>query len=95
MNEMEKIMKHTLNIQLQATQGTVMRALGLIERRGFRLESCTVGDAGSDGRSMTVSVTSERPVELLKRQLERLHDVQRVELGQTNVRWAGQACMQT
>ena len=71
---------HTLHIQLSGVEGSVIRALGLIERRGYSLESCTVSKADADGRRMEVSVTSSRPGDLLKRQLERLHDVFHVEL---------------
>jgi acetolactate synthase II small subunit len=73
-------MEHSLNIQLSATEGAVLRALGLIERRGFSLGKCVISEAGEGGRSMEVTVSSTRPGDLLKRQLERLHDVQSVEL---------------
>lgn len=73
-------MKHTLHIQLSSVEGAVIRALGLIERRGFSLNSCSVSEADGNGRNMQVSVTSDRPGDLLKRQLERLHDVFHVEL---------------
>lgn len=75
-------MQHTLHIQLRNGEGAVLRALGLMERRGFRLEACTVSEAGGDGRPMLVRVESDRPPELLQRQLERLHDVLWVKLGQ-------------
>jgi len=84
-------MKHILHIQLRSSEGAVLRALGLMERRGFRLDACTVGEAGGDGRAMEVSVISDRPAELLKRQLERLHDVLWVELRQPAANWAGGA----
>jgi len=69
-----------LTIQLKSSEGAVLRALGLMERRGFRLDSCTVNEAQGDGRTMAVCVISDRPAELLKKQLERLHDVLWVEL---------------
>ena len=58
----------------------MIRALGLIERRGYSLNKCTVGEPDGTGRNMEVSVTSTRSGDLLKRQLERLHDVYHVEL---------------
>ena len=73
-------MKHTLQIRLSNSEGAVIRALGLIERRGYRLDKCTVSEAGDSGRAMEVTVTSARPGDLLKRQLDRLHDVLSVEL---------------
>ena len=73
-------MNHTLRIQLSSVEGAVIRALGLIERRGYSLNKCTVSEPDGTGRDMEVSVTSSRPGDLLKRQLERLHDVDHVEL---------------
>ncbi len=73
-------MNYTLHIQLSSVEGAVIRALGLIERRGFSLNTCIVGEADGNGRNMKVNVSSTRPGDLLKRQLERLHDVHHVEL---------------
>ena len=73
-------MNHTLNIQLSGSEGAVIRTLGLIERRGFSLGKCSISEAGSNGRSMQVTVASSRSGDLLKRQLERLHDVHSVDL---------------
>ena len=78
-------MNHTLRIQLSSVEGAVIRALGLIERRGYSLNKCTVSEPDGTGRDMEVSVTSSRPGDLLKRQLERLHDVYHVELLPTAV----------
>ena len=76
-------MNHTLTIQLSGSEGAVIRTLGLIERRGFSLEKCSVGEIENKRRAMEVSVSSTRPGDLLKRQLERLHDVFHVELKQS------------
>ena len=84
-------MKHTLNIQLRFSPGAVLRAIGLMERRGYRLLTCEVAEAAGDGQAMSVTVESERPAELLQRQLERLHDVLWVELKQPAIRWTGRA----
>ena len=78
-------MKHTLFVELSNCEGAVIRALGLVERRGYRLESCRVHAAAGGVRDVELIVTSSRPVELLKRQLERLHDVLRVELQRATV----------
>ncbi len=72
-------MRHTLHIQLRTCEGAVIRALGLIERRGFRLETVHAGEAQGDGQTLRVTVSGTRPVDLLKRQLERLYDVIWVE----------------
>jgi len=71
---------HTLTLQLSGSEGAVIRTLGLIERRGFRLGKCSVGEIDNSSRTMEVQVSSTRPGDLLKRQLERLHDVFNVEL---------------
>ena len=76
----ENMSHHTLKIQLRSCEGAVLRALGLMERRGYRLETCQVAEAQGDGQAMQVCVASSRPAELLRRQLERLHDVLWVEL---------------
>ena len=73
-------MNYTLDILLSGCEGSVIRALGLIERRGYRLLKCSLDEAGLKGQKMQVSVASSRPGDLLKRQLERLHDVLLVEL---------------
>jgi len=74
------MMNQTLHIRLRNVEGAVIRALGLIERRGYSLDNCTVSQAQGDDRRMEVGVRSSRPGDLLKRQLERLHDVLHVEL---------------
>ena len=73
-------MPHTLRIQLKDCEGAVLRALGLIERRSYRLSHCVIEEADGGERTMQVSVSSTRPVDLLQRQLERLHDVVSVKL---------------
>ena len=88
-------MNHTLRIQLRSCEGAVLRALGLMERRGYRLNTCTVGEACGDGRVLEVNVTSERPGGLLKRQLERLHDVLWVDLEQPGTQAAGHISVRT
>ena len=81
-------MRHELHIQLRSAEGAVLRALGLMERRGFKLASCEVSEAQGDGVSMDVCLTSERPTDLIKRQLERLHDVLWVNIKQPTNAWA-------
>ena len=73
-------MQHTLRVQLSGAEGAIIRALGLMERRGFRIIQCSVHEADDKGQAMEVNVESGRPGDLLKRQLERLHDVLQVEL---------------
>lgn len=56
-----------------------MKALDLMERRGFRLLTCNLAEGDDNGREMEVTVISCKPGDLLKRQLERLCDVIFVE----------------
>ncbi len=78
-------MNYSLRIQLSSVEGAVIRALGLMERRGYTLNKCSVGESDGTGRNMEVSVSSTRSGDLLKRQLERLYDVYHVELLPTAV----------
>jgi len=73
-------MDYRLNIQLRDRHGATIRTLGMMERRGYRLKTCVLGEPDGESREMTVTVMSTRPGDLLKRQLERLHDVLDVEL---------------
>jgi acetolactate synthase regulatory subunit len=74
-------MKHTLHIQHRAVEGAIIRVLGLVERRGFRVDRVEVGESRDGSQTMRLVVAGERPVALLQRQLERLHDVFRVDTG--------------
>ena len=73
-------MDYQLNIQLRDRHGATIRTLGMMERRGYRLKTCTLGEPDGESREMAVTVMSTRPGDLLKRQLERLHDVLEVDL---------------
>lgn len=73
-------MNHQLRIELNTAEGAVLRALGLIERRGFLLQTCNLHAELDGKRVLEILVESARPPELLKRQLERLHDVQSVTI---------------
>ena len=74
------MMKYTLHIKLSSGYGAVIRALGLVERRGYSLNTCSVCEPDGNSRIMDITVSSSRSGDLLKRQLERLHDVINVEL---------------
>jgi len=73
-------MKHEMRVELSDTEGAMLRTIGLVERRGFRVQSCTLHDVEGDRRLLELTVESERPVSVLMRQLERLHDVLSVKL---------------
>ena len=84
-------MRHFLNIRMDDAEGAVLRAIGLMERRGFQLVSCTAHEAQGGQQKMEVCLESTRPTDLIKRQLERLHDVQQVEIIQAAPGWADAA----
>ncbi len=70
--------RYTLIVQLVDAPGALVRALSLVERRGFR-----VVDARTEGASsVTVEVEAAgRSLLNLKRQLENLWDVEGVAIG--------------
>lgn len=70
-------MIQTLEISLGRAEGAIVRTLGLIERRGFIVNSvATRGDAHADTFVLLVEVTSRgRPFDVLVRQVLRLLDV--------------------
>jgi acetolactate synthase regulatory subunit len=76
----KKESNHKLNIGFSGAEGAFLRILGLMERRGYHLQSCTLNRNPDGNCNVEVVVKSERPGDLLKRQLERLHDVQQVQL---------------
>ncbi len=72
-------MSQRLNLRLRPAEGAVLRVLGSIERRGFALRAIESRHAGGT-IELAVTVTGERPVEVLVRQLMRLYDVLSAEL---------------
>ena len=88
-------MKHFLKIELSTTEGALIRAIGLVERRGFSVLSCRLFEEADNQRILEISVESERPVAVLKRQLERLHDVQHVQLPVVAQQQSGKVAIHT
>jgi acetolactate synthase II small subunit len=75
-----KNVNHRLTIKFSGAEGAFLRILGLMERRGYRLQTCTLNRMPDDRCVLDVMVESTRPGDLLKRQLERLVDVSDVIL---------------
>ena len=75
-------MNRTIEVSLSRAEGAIVRTLGLIERRGFVVESvATQGGAGDDALVLRVEVASRgRPVDVLVRQILRLIDVRQALL---------------
>jgi acetolactate synthase II small subunit len=72
-------MTEQLTIQLQRAEGSLVRLLGLTERRGFPMVSVHAIPTGADSLLVQLTVRSERPIEKLTHQLAKLYEVQRVE----------------
>jgi acetolactate synthase II small subunit len=74
-------MNHSLKLQLHQVDGALVRVIGVTERRGW----CTTGRLASTAPDegaldLQLSVLGDRSIDLLVRQLARLHVVQSVEL---------------
>jgi acetolactate synthase-1/3 small subunit len=71
----------TIHIELDRTEGSLQRLIGLIERRGFHIDGMTMGGAG-EHRSVAVQVRprdASRQADVLGRQIDRLFGARRVE----------------
>jgi acetolactate synthase II small subunit len=79
-------MNHTMTLTIQRAEGALIRALGLIERRGFAVTSIiTSSDDSAQQMELTVEVKSSgRSVDTLARQIEKLFDVRSVSLVNAN-----------
>jgi acetolactate synthase II small subunit len=71
---------HALDLELQHTEGILIRVLGLTERRGFLPVTVSIWPSGNGTVALSMTVYSERPVELLLRQLAKLLDVNNITL---------------
>jgi acetolactate synthase-1/3 small subunit len=72
--------KHTIAILVNDQPGVLQRVSGLFGRRGFNIESITVGASEEPGLSRMVIVTtgSDRTLEQVQKQLYKLIDVIKV-----------------
>ncbi|MFI1761501.1 acetolactate synthase small subunit [Streptomyces sp. NPDC020800] len=69
--------KHTLTISLENKAGALTRVAGLFSRRGFNIESLSVGpsDEPTTSRMSIVVDVDERPLEQIIQQLDKLVNV--------------------
>jgi len=69
--------QHVVSVLVENRAGTLSRVSGLFSRRGFNIDSLTVGETEDPSISrMTIAVTGEeRILEQIVRQLEKLIDV--------------------
>ncbi|GAA3995615.1 ACT domain-containing protein [Sphingomonas humi] len=71
-----------LNVDFVPTEGAMLRILGLIERRGFRVRELNLGERQSSS-SLSILIEARdagRQVEVVARQIAGLSDVSAVEV---------------
>jgi acetolactate synthase-1/3 small subunit len=74
------MIKHTISILVNDQPGVLQRVAGLFGRRGFNIESITVGASEEPGLSRMVIVTTgdHRTMEQIQKQLYKIIDVIKV-----------------
>lgn len=75
-------MNHTMKLTIRRVEGAMIRALGLIERRGFAVTSINATeDEPAQQLELIIGLRSaDRSVDVLARQIEKLFDVCSVSL---------------
>lgn len=72
---------NTLHLEIDGADGSLLRLIGLIERRGFFIDKIVMEGEGNHGaRRVAVGVRArdaERCMEVLGRQIDRLYGVKR------------------
>ena len=71
----------TIHCEIDLLEGSLPRLIGLIERRGFAIETMHMGAEGNGARRVSVGVrglAAERCPETLGRQIDRLIGVRRL-----------------
>ena len=74
-------MKHTLSVLVENESGVLTRIAGLFARRGFNIESLSVGPAEQKNISRIIMVVpgDDRTIEQLTKQLYKLINVRKVQ----------------
>ena len=74
-------MNHALNVELDLIDGAIVRVLGVTERRGWSATGVLAQPCmETQAMNLTLNVLGSRSVELLVRQLDKLHVVRKVEV---------------
>lgn len=75
------IEKHTITVLVQNEAGVLTRIAGMFSRRGFNIESLSVGTCEKEGlsRMTIIALADENEMEQIKKQLDKLIDVISVE----------------
>ena len=74
-------MSHLIHIELDRLEGSLIRVIGLIERRGFHIDAMELYDLGEDRRGASVTVRPRDPsrnADMLGLQIDRLYGVRRL-----------------
>lgn len=74
------MIKHQLFIQARQRPEVLERILRVVRHRGFRVYSMNVEQVPGDKVRLDLTVVSDRPIHLLTTQLDKLMDVELVEL---------------
>lgn len=75
-------MSQSIHIEIDRLEGTLLRVLGLIERRGFHIDEIDLYDLGADTRGLSVTVRPRdagRNIDILGLQIDRLYGIKRLE----------------
>jgi acetolactate synthase II small subunit len=72
-------MSRRLEITMAANEGALIRVLGTVERRGYSLSTLHV-EKTDNSMQVSMQIESDRDANILCRQLDRLFDVQSVNL---------------
>lgn len=74
-------MSHLIHIELDRKEGSLMRILGLVERRGFHIDELELFDLGEDKRGLNITVRvrdAARTLDTLGLQIDRLYGIKRL-----------------
>jgi acetolactate synthase-1/3 small subunit len=74
-------MNETIHVHFDRSEGSLLRIIGLIERRGFHIDSMQVDEHDQATRRLAVHVRGRdagRCPEVLRRQIDRLYGVRRI-----------------
>lgn len=79
-------MNHVLNITATNTPAVVERLLQVTRYRGYELAGLQLTPrSDSKSLSITLTVSSDKPIHLLTSQLHKLYDIQQLELAGTEL----------
>lgn len=73
-------MTRTFEIDLDHSEGALLRVLGTVERRGFALVAVNADKPDADSYSIRLRLDGQRDPQVLCRQIERLIEVRAVRL---------------